>query len=440
MRRHLHAWLFALCVVVIAVCLAALSSRFGFTSDWSAGQRATLTQQSRALLADLNGPLQVTAYARPGALRAKTRLLIARYQRFKPDLTLAFVDPDLDPVATQNADIQADGELVLGWHGHSQHVTQLDEQTFSDALARLQRGPAALVAFITGAGERAANGTTAADLGDFTRALSARGVRVLPLNLAQAAEVPRNARLVVLADPQAALLPGSVQKLVDWIDNGGNLLWLTSPGSDDLGLAPLAQALGIKRLPGTLVDLAGGARDPRLLIATTYPAQAITQGLNVNTLFPQAVALATLGSKQWQTQSFLESGPQSWNAGGVIDPAHLGYDAGSGALKGPLSFGYALTRLSPTPDHNEQRVAVIGNGAFLSNAFLDKAGNRALGERVFDWLLGDAALAALPAAAPDRVLKPTPLEVGALSFGYLIVLPLALILIGLAIGWRRRRR
>lgn len=443
MRAAWQAWLYALLVVVIAVCVAALSARFGVTADWSAGARATISPQSQALLAQLKGPLEAVSYTRPGTLRAKTRLLVAQYQRFKPDLTLKFVDPDLDPIATQDADIKADGEIVLRWHDHTQYVTQLDEPDFSDALVRLARGSTRLVAFVSGDGERDPTGKSAADLGEFVTRMARRGVRALPLNLAEAAQVPRNADLVVLASPQAALLPGAAKKLEDYVADGGNLLWLTEPGADDLGLAPLAHMLGIKRLPGMLFDEQGaeaGVRDPRMIVATRYPAQTITDGFQINALFPQAAALASLPDAPWKVQPILQSSAQSWNQTTPIDPAHAAFDPSSGELKGPLSFGYALGRLSPTPAKTRQRVVVIGDGDFLSNAYLADAGNLALGERVFDWLLGDDALASVPQPAPDRVLKPTRTDLGVLTFGYLIALPILLILIGLAISWRRRRR
>lgn len=441
--RGWQDWLYALLCVVIAVCLAALSARFSFTADWSAGARATITPRSQALLAQLQGPLEVTSYARPGTLRAKTSLLVGRYRRFKPDLSLKFVDPDLDPIATQDAGITADGELVLRWNDRTQHIGQLDEQDFSDALVRLARGGPKLVAFITGDGERDPAGSNAAGLGDFVQQLSARGVRALPLNLAEAAEVPRNADLVVLASPQAALPPASVRKLEDYIANGGNLLWLTEPGGDDLGLAPLAQSLGIKRLSGTLIDAQGaaaGVTDPRMLVASRYPPQTITDGFDVNTVFLHVAALATLSGAAWNTQPVLQSSARSWNRTAPADAAQATLAPEADDLKGPLTFGYALSRLSPSPARNQQRVVVIGDGDFLSNAYLAKAGNLALGERMVDWLLGDDALAGVPRTAPDGLLRPTHLQLGAITFGYLVALPILLILIGLAIAWRRRLR
>jgi ABC-type uncharacterized transport system involved in gliding motility auxiliary subunit len=442
MRAAWRGWLFALLCAVIAVCIAALSARFGFTADWSAGARATITPQDQSLLQQLKGPLEITSYARPGTLRTKTSLLVDRYRRFKHDIALKFVDPDADPVATQDADITVDGELVLDWKGRTQHVTQLDEQSFADALVRLARGGDKLVAFITGDGERDAEGKNATDLGAFVRRMSTRGIRALPLNLAEAAEVPRNADLVVLASPQAALLPTSVQKLQDYVANGGNLFWLTEPGNDDLGLAPLAQALGIRRLPGQVLDAqsANATGDARRLVASHYPPQTIADGFDIDTVFPHVAALAALPGAPWNVRPILQSGARSWNQTAPINAAQAAFDPGSGALKGPLTFGYALSRLSPSPDKNQQRAVVIGGGDFLSNAYLADGGNLAFGERVFDWLLGDDALASVAQPAPDSVLKPTRAQLGALTFGYLIALPILLILVGFAVNWWRRRR
>ncbi|HVX06029.1 MAG TPA: hypothetical protein VHA71_13035, partial [Rhodanobacteraceae bacterium] len=61
MRGAWKGWLYALLCVVIAVCIAALSARFGFTADWSAGARATIGPQSRSLLQQLKGPVEVTS-------------------------------------------------------------------------------------------------------------------------------------------------------------------------------------------------------------------------------------------------------------------------------------------------------------------------------------------------------------------------------------------
>ncbi|KZC42068.1 UNVERIFIED_ORG: ABC transporter, partial [Rhodanobacter sp. FW104-R5] len=389
--RRLDGWLFALLLVLAAGAAGYLSTRYAHQADWTANGRTSLSAESRAVLARFDGPVEIVSYANPqGDLRRTVAGFLQRYQAVKPDLGLRFVDPQLDPAKMRELGITVDGALILHYKDREQRLDELSERSLTNALERLLRGSDRIVAFVTGDGERRADGQANADLGTFMAQLEARGMRAVPLNFAQVPAVPEHTDLVVLASPTLALPPGAVQALVGYVQNGGNLLWLTEPANDDLGLGPLAAALGVRMLPGVLVDGSGaalGLHDPRLIALGDYPAQAITRGFNLTTLFPQASALAQLAQGGWAVKPFLRSGAQSWTEFRPIDnskPSEIRYDADAGELKGPLDFGFALSRLSPSPDKSEQRAVVIGDGDFLSNTFLGNGGNRALGERVFD--------------------------------------------------------
>lgn len=446
--RRLDGWLFALLLVLAAGAIGYLSTRYARQADWTANGRASLSAESRAVLARFDSPVEIVSYANPqGDLRRTVAGFLQRYQAVKPDLGLRFVDPQLDPAKMRELGITVDGALILHYKDREQRLDELSERSLTNALERLLRGSDRIVAFVAGDGERRADGQANADLGTFMAQLEARGMRAVPLNFAQVPAVPEHTDLVVLASPTLALPPGAVQALVGYVQNGGNLLWLTEPANDDLGLGPLAAALGVRVLPGVLVDGSGaalGLHDPRLIALGDYPAQAITRGFTLTTLFPQASALAQLAQGGWAVKPFLRSGAQSWTEFRPIDnskPSDIRYDADAGELKGPLDFGFALSRLSPIPDKSEQRAVVIGDGDFLSNTFLGNGGNRALGERVFDWLLGDDKLVQLPPrGAPDRLLEISQAGLNALSLGFLVVLPLLLLLAGGLIAWRRRRR
>ena len=446
--RRLDGWLFAILLLLAAGAIGYLSTRYAHQSDWTANGRTSLSGASRAVLGAMPGPVEIVSYASPqGGLRQAIAGFVQRYQQVKPDLTLRFVDPQLDPGKMRELGITVDGALILHYQGREQRLDELSEESLTNGLERLIRGDDRIVAFVTGDGERNADGNANAGLGIFMSQLEQRGMRAVPLNFAQVGAVPQHTDLVVLASPSLALAPAAVQALVSYVQNGGNLLWLTEPANDDLGLAPLAAELGIRVLPGVLVDGAGvalGLHDPRMIALGAYPLNAITQGFTLTTLFPQVSALAQVSHDKWAVVPFLRSSAQSWTEFKPIansQPSDIRYDASLGELKGPLDFGFALSRLSPSPDKSEQRVVVIGDGDFLSNTYLGNGGNRALGERVFDWLLGDDKLVNLPPrGAPDRLLQISQGELNGLSFGFLLALPLLLLLIGGAIAWRRRRR
>jgi ABC-type uncharacterized transport system involved in gliding motility auxiliary subunit len=445
--RRLDGWLFALLLVAGAGALGFLGTRYSIDADWTAGGRASLSPESRAVLGKLHGPVEIVSYANPqGDLRQTIAAFVERYRRAKPDLTLRFVDPEQDPAKMRRLGITVNGELVAHYRGREERLDELSEDSLTNALERLARGGERLVAFVTGDGERLADGRANADLGTFMTQLERRGLRAVPLNFSQVTAVPQGTDLVVLASPALPLPDGAVKALADYLAGGGNLLWLSDPASQDLHLKPLADALGIRVLPGVLVDGAGaalGLKDPRMVAAGDYPPQAITRGFALATLFPQVAALAEADASQWKIQPLLRSGPQSWTELQPIDDAHpstIRYDAAAGELKGPLDFGFALSRLSPDPDKSVQRAVVIGDGDFLSNSFLGNGGNRALGERVFDWLLGDDVLVDLPPrGAPDRVLDLSQGELDALGIGFVAGLPLLLLIVAGLIAWRRRR-
>ena len=408
--RRLDGWLFALLLILAVAAVGYLSTRYAHQADWTANGRTSLSAESRAVLARFDGPVEIVSYANPqGDLRQTVAGFLQRYQAVKPDLSLRFVDPQLDPAKMRELGITVDGALILHYKDREQRLDELSERSLTNALERLLRGSDRIVAFVTGDGERRADGQANADLGTFMAQLEARGMRAVPLNFAQVTAVPEHTDLVVLASPSLALPPGAVQALVAHVQNGGNLLWLTEPANDDLGLKPLADALGVRVLPGVLVDGSGsalGLHDPRLIALGDYPPQAITRGFTLTTLFPQASTLAKVTQGDWAVAPFLRSGAQSWTEFQPIDnskPSDIRFDADAGELKGPLDFGFALSRLSPSPDKSEQRAVVIGDGDFLSNTFLGNGGNRALGERVFDWLLGDDKLVELPPREREAV-------------------------------------
>lgn len=477
LELRLQNLLFTLLFLAAVGLVAWLSTRYSAQFDWTASGRHTLSEASRKVLDLMEDPVTITAYARENQqLRGQIRDQIGRYTRHKADLTLNFVNPDTQPDKIRELGITMDGELMIDYQGRTEKVQSADENVVTNALQRLAVAEERHVVFLEGHGERSPQGQANHDLGQFGEELERKGITVSMVNLAVTPDIPDNTHVLVLAGPRANLLPGEVSLIQDYVKKGGNLLWLGDPGELH-GLAPLAEQLGIKFLPGTVVDASTqlfGIDDPTFSLVAEYPAHQVTSNFQTMTLFPAAAALGETGQGDFLRESLLSTLSRSWTETGAIE-GKIQFDADKGERSGPLSIGYALTREieapqgepeasqgepqeeakdSPTAEHaekpqagdtekkpSEQRVVVIGDGDFLSNAFLGNGGNLELGLNIIHWLSQTEAFIDIPAkTTPDRKLELSPFASGVIATGFLIALPLGLIGTGTAIWFRRRRR
>ncbi|MDZ7621913.1 MAG: GldG family protein [Candidatus Competibacteraceae bacterium] len=442
--------LFYLLFGVAIGLLAWSSTRYEIQFDWSAGNRNTLSEASRTVLAGLDGPVRVTAYARDNpALRDAITRLMDRYQRHKPDVTLSFVNPDLLPDRVRELEITRDGELYLEYRGRGEKAHHLGEQAVTHALQRLSRQTERVLLFLDGHGERKPLGTANHDLGAFGRELAKTGIQARPLDLAVEARIPPAAALVI-AGPRAPLSPEASEAILEFLERGGNLLWLLEPGESS-GLHRLAAVLGVTARPGIVVDPDAqrlGIRNPTFIPIADYGPHPITESLRAPALLPQATALEVRPLALWAAAVLLECPPRSWAETGPIDiPLRFAPDRAEPS--DPLTVGVALFRPSPVepPDASDpragaqQRVVVIGDGDFLSNTYLGNGANLELGSNIVNWLLGDDALIAIPPrTAPDPHLHLSEGTLALLAAGFLIGAPGALLASGWLIWFRRRRR
>src|SRR5699024_8750567 len=68
-RVRWRGWLVIVALFIAAARRGYRSTRRGGTADWSAGQRASLSPATRAVLARLHGPITITSYTRPNVPR-----------------------------------------------------------------------------------------------------------------------------------------------------------------------------------------------------------------------------------------------------------------------------------------------------------------------------------------------------------------------------------
>ncbi len=445
-RRLLGSILFHVLLLTAAGLIAWLGYRYDLEWDWSSGNRNSLSEASQKLLGRLQAPLTFTAYVRQNQLlRNEVRELAARYQRFKPDLELIFVNPELEPERARELGITQPIELDVSYADRQERLKHISEETLSNAILRISQRRTHWIVSVEGHGERSLLGQRNHDLGLFGKELGRHGFRIQPLSLASVALVPDNTGVLILAGPRTPLTRDEMESIEAYLRSGGNLLWLADPG-DPADLAGLADLPGIRLLPGVVVDAnvsSLGLDDPAFAVIARYPDHPLTRGLKSMSLFPRALALEVEDPGAWQATPVLRTLEHSWNETGPIR-GEVSVDPNQDEKPGPLTIALALSRpvdaKAADGSRREQRLVIVGDGDFLSNAYLANGGNLDLGLNILRWLTEEDDLLDVPVrTAPDRTLDLSPTATAIIGLGFLLVSPSLLIGTGLYIRWRRRR-
>ncbi len=484
LQRILVDTTFALLLLALLLVAGWLAARHDTSFDWTLAGRNSLSAESIALLERLptgNGQrLSITVFApRDHSVGRAVEQLVARYLRHRPELDVQWVDPHRAPERARDADVELLGQVLLEFDGRRENLSSLSESTLSGAIARLATARSPWVAVLEGHGERALEGGAGPDIGRFGQLLRQRGFRLQPLDLARTGQVPDNTDLLLVSMPSIALFPGEAQALVAFVQGGGNLLWLMDPTSEDtandalMGLEPLATYLGLRPLPGRVVDAtasAQGYESPTFAVVDDWPDHSLGHELERPAVLPSSRAFEAKAAPGWLIDATLTTGRNAWNETGPIR-GEVVRDAALGEQPGPLPLAMVLTRprapdsgldgaaapvaaadadrgqalggaqrqTRPQSDR-QQRVIVVGDGDFLSNAHLASAENQTLALRMARWLVGMEDLITAPEGLDDRDnFRLSPLRGWAIAIGALFVAPALLLVAGLSLIWHRGR-
>lgn len=447
-RERLQALSGSLVFAAILVVTNVAAARHPWSADLTENRIHTLSEKSASILAGLTRPVEVSVFLKSGdASRGEIEPLLRRFAAAGPKLTWRVVDPEQHPELADQLGVQQAGTLVAR-SGEAKASLALDEvgAQSEGALAALilkvsREGPG-IVYTLTGHGEpQATDLETPAGLGAFARALQADNLEMRPLLLSTVADVPADAGMVLVAGPVKPLLDHETEALRRYLGKGGRVMLLLEPGTGDGLEALLADA---RLAPGDdmIVDQTEvpflGARlglDP---IVEDFPAHPITRRFRERILLLQARtmsvreagglpgAAATVVARTRDT-AWAESG---WRE--ALRTGRVAQDAADAA--GPLPVAVAVT-FAPSSG----RVFAMGDAQWLLNGNLGAYFNQEFALNVVHWMTGTEDLI----AEPPRGMKPSRLDMTeseyvALSRFSMLLLPEALLIIGIAI-WRARR-
>lgn len=431
----------------LASLLAWLSTRYVIESDWTRNKKHTLSEASEQIIAMLDQRIEITAYARKQeAMRQAIKRFIGRYQHSNADIVLHFINPDAVPDETREMGISENGELIIYYQGRSERVWPINEETFTNALQRLLRNSERWLAFVEGHGERNPLGKANHDLGELGRQLANRGFKLHSLNLMQIKVIPDNTSVLVIAGPLVDYLPGEVEIILNYLQKGGNLLWLAEP-NNIYGLEALAAYMDIQFQKGTVIDLSGqltGINEPTVVLINKdlYEPHPALNGFVFPSLFPRSGAITAKQSATWTIKSLVKSSDLSWLESGPLK-GEVNFQEDED-IHGPLALAASLERTISSEQDGEktealQRIVVSADGDFLSNNYIGNSGNFELGLRLINWLsLDDDFISIHEFVARDTYLN-SQLIIGIIGFFLLFISPLLFLATGTWIWWKRKK-
>jgi len=456
-RSHLqHRIQHLIFIVLLLACIGFagwMSNEYNQRSDWTAGKRHSLSNDTLLLLKELPFSINLRSYqADDPALNKAIIEILNRYKQNKHDFSFKLINPDIFIEQAKADNIKHYGQTVIEYNGQFERIDTLSEESITNALIRLHRNNKPELLFVSQHGERTPSDTSPVGYSELASKLISKGFKISEINLLQNV-LPVENSVLILGSINKQLLENEQNKILQYINNGGQVLWLQDPAVDDSQLS-IAAALNINFIDGVVVDNNQEVNrmlqlsHPAIIPILEYKLHPITEKMKYFTLFTTATAISsnpenTSGNENnhtklnWITSNLLITSESSWSE---TDNFILGVKFNKERdLFGPLSIGIAQQRqIKSETELNSQRVVIIGDTDFIANNNLGKGANLEFILNTFNWLTkNDNLISISPKNAPDVKLNLSAPLAAILGLLFLIALPILFFTIG-AVTWFKR--
>lgn len=413
----------------------------------------SLAPQTVGTLKGLKEPVEAIAFL-PGKNPAYDAVegLLRQYAAQSDKFTYRFKDPERARELTERYKLKEGQTTVVLTQGKA-HTTLnlLSEQEITNALIKLTSGAEQKVYFTVGHGEwplepqasvlGALPGAEEQAISEFQRNLVQDGYETLKLSLLDAAEVPKDAALVIVAGAKGTFLEAEVAGLERYLEQGGRLVIFLEQ-TRATGLEPLLAKYGVGVGNGLVVE----PKSKNPLVAVTdrfsdHESVRLLKSMNLVIRMPLTRGLLILKeglAPGASAEVVLTSLPSAWEE---LKPAEE-MEQDPGERVGPLPMIVASTRQTKGAEgkrYDEARLMVYGSSQMLLDANYGDEANRNLIMNGVGW--GSAQVSRITIRPPDRDISTIDIDdalMAKLRFIAIDLAPLALVGVGLAI-WLSRR-
>ncbi|MBN1113908.1 MAG: Gldg family protein, partial [Oligoflexia bacterium] len=273
------------------------------------------------------------------------------------------------------------GVIVAVMGGKETTFDKLTESDITNAIIKLSRKEKKMIYFLTGHGERDIESEQPEGYLSAKKALDGQSYDIGTLNLMSAGAVPNDSALLIIAGPKKAFFKKEAELVEKYIKSGGAVYILSDPGDGKSGVtaknnvAMILDGFGVRLRDDIIVDPISrlfGVGEAMPVVQTYDSAHDITSEFNETTFFPfaQSVDLSGVNRDKYVVTELCKTTPSSWgemeSKSGTIS---FNKDRD---IKGPLVVAAVI---SAVEESNSMQLVVYGNSGFVSNQFINHAGN-----------------------------------------------------------------
>lgn len=411
-------------VLAVIVMVNFIGAKFFHRFYLSSQTRVALSPRTLSVLHSMTNSVKVTLYFdRKDEFFPDIMALLNEYRAANKNISIRVVDFVRDPGEAEKVKAQyklgsandkdlvifdCDGRVkMMGGEALTQYTLEQvpnekerefrrkpvnfsGEKIFTSMLLALQNPQPLKGYFLQGHGEPSLEDNGNFGYLKFGAVLEQNYITLTNLELLGERTVPMDCNLLIIAGPAAAFSEMELQKIDQYLTQGGRLLILFNYASLEhaTGLGPILQRWGVNVPADTIKDPENTVTGQDVVVRQfgQHPVVASLGQLSLQMVLPRPVEkinLANAPAGAPQVTELVFSGPSST----------LAYDHGVPPRRYPLAAAVEQKPAAGVANaRGNGRIIVVGDSIFLGNYYIEGAGNRDFLNSAANWLLDRSQL------------------------------------------------
>ncbi len=407
-----------------------------FFWDLSRNRFNTLTSQTIQVLRQAKGTIEAKVFARKNESRDILKLL-EMYRMEKSDINIEFIDVDLRPDLVKKYEIAYSETILFEYNGRSQKVIAKNELATTNGIIKVTREKDPIIYYSIGHQEGDLYRKDKDGFSTLHELLTSALYDVVPVNLAQFSEIPKDIKFLMIWGPRTAFFDKEIEVIDRFLSRGGRLIIALDPYfSKDIfkPLRDMLQKQGIIISNDLVVDSINhfqGSNGSIPIVKEFDGKHPITASFKGPIFFPLTSSVEQGKEGKFTVLAKTTQFPASWaeKSSKEIKTGNLTFNQDQD-LKGPASVVAAYEGVG--------KILAFGNSNFVVNGYGKFGQNFMFLLNGINWSVDEGRLIAFD----NTLILNEPVFIGSPQLGvifYFSVVFAPLVLFGMAIYFYRRR-